>query len=109
MAKKKIEEEIVEIPTILEVEKEEVVEKLINLDKIINESTKNVLSEVSESAIKETFSLLGLELTHIETTINQYASPKLLQSLLYIAELDCVFEKEAKKKLVHKIVPYLQK
>lgn len=109
MAKKKIEEEIVEMPTILEVEKEEVVEKLINLDKIINESTKNVLSEVSESAVKETFSLLGLELTHIETTINQYASPKLLQSLLYIAELDCVFEKEAKKKLVHKIVPYLQK
>ena len=111
MAKKKIEEEIVEMPTILEVEKEEVVVKtLVDLDKIINVKTKEVIESVSDSAIKETFDLLGLKLDFIETTINQYASQELLQGLLLlIAELDCVFDKEAKKNLVHKIVPYLKK
>ncbi len=107
MAKKKIEEEIVEMPTILEVEKEEVVVKtLVDLDKIINVKTKEVIESVSDSAIKETFDLLGLNLEHIEIVINQYASQDFLQALLYINELDYVVDK---KKLINKIAVYLKK
>ena len=107
MAKKKIEEEIVEMPTILEIEKEEVVVKtLVDLDKIINVKTKEVIESVSDSAIKETFDLLGLKLEHIETVINQYASQDFLQALLYINELDYVVDK---KKLINKIAIYLKK
>lgn len=107
LAKKKIEEEIVEIPTITEVDKEEVVvKKLVDLDKIINVKTKEVIESVSDSAIKETFELLGLKLDFIETTINQYASQEFLQALLYINELDCVVDK---KRLINKIAVYLKK
>ena len=107
MAKKKIEEEIAEIPTILEVEKEEVVVKtLVDLDKIINVKTKEVIESVSDSAIKETFELLGLKLDFIETVINQYASQDFLQALLYINELDYVVDK---KRLINKIAVYLKK
>lgn len=106
MAKKKIEEEIVEMPTILEVEKEEVVKTLVDLDKIINVKTKEVIESVSDSAIKETFDLLGLKLEHIETVINQYASQDFLQALLYINELDYVVDK---KRLINKIAVYLKK
>ena len=107
MAKKKIEEEIVEMPTILEVEKEEVVVKtLVDLDKIVNVKTKQVLEDVTDNAIMRTFDLLGLSLEYIETVINQYASQDFLQALLYINELDYVVDK---KRLINKIAVYLKK
>jgi hypothetical protein len=113
MAKNKYvkEEEVVEIPTIIPEEKEIIEEvKLVNLDKIINADTKAILSTVSDKAIKETFTLLGKDkLDYIETEINQFASQKLLQSLLLISELDISNDEAKKKELVTKIIPYLQK
>jgi hypothetical protein len=47
LAKKKIDEEIVEIPTIIEEVKEKVVvEKLVDLDKIINVKTKIIIKNI---------------------------------------------------------------
>jgi len=113
MAKNKYvkEEEVVDIPTIIPEEKEIIEEvKLVNLDKIINADTKAILSTVSDKAIKETFILLGKDkLDYIETEINQFASQKLLQSLLLISELDISNDEVEKKELITKIIPYLQK
>ena len=113
MAKNKYvkEEEVVEIPTIILEEKVVVEEvKLVSLDKIINSDTKSILSTVSDKAIKETFILLGKDkLDYIETEINQFASQKLLQSLLLISELDISNDEAKKKELITKIIPYLQK
>ena len=105
------EEEVVEISTIIPEEKEIIEEvKLVSLDKIINSDTKSILSTVSDKAIKETFTLLGKDkLDYIETEINQFASQKLLQSLLLISELDISNDEAKKKELVTKIIPYLQK
>ena len=113
MAKNKYvkEEEVVEMPTIILEEKEIIEEvKLVNLDKIINADTKVILSTVSDKAIKETFTILGKDkLDYIETEINQFASQKLLQSLLLISELDISNDEVKKKELITKIIPYLQK
>ena len=113
MAKNKYvkEEEVVEMPTIILEEKEIIEEvKLVNLDKIINADTKSILSTVSDKAIKETFTILGKDkLDYIETEINQFASQKLLQSLLLISELDISNDEAKKKELITKIIPYLQK
>ena len=108
MAKKIKEEEVIESPVVVVEETPTIEEekRILDLDKIINVKTKEVIESVSDSAIKETFDLLGLKLEHIETVINQYASQDFLQALLYINELDYVVDK---KKLINKIAVYLKK
>ena len=108
MAKKIKEEEVVESPVVV-VEETPIIEeekRILDLDKIVNVKTKQVLEDVTDNAIMRTFDLLGLNLEHIEIVINQYASQDFLQALLYINELDYVVDK---KKLINKIAVYLKK
>ena len=112
MAKKIKEEEVIESPVVVDeiIAKEtptiEEEKRILDLDKIVNVKTKQVLEDVTDNAIMRTFDLLGLNLEHIETVINQYASQDFLQALLYINELDYVVDK---KKLINKIAVYLKK
>ena len=112
MAKKIKEEEVVESPVVGEevvAEETQTIEeekRIMDLDKIVNHKTKQVLEDVTDNAIMRTFDLLGLSLEYIETAINQYASQDFLQALLYINELDYVVDK---KKLINKIAVYLKK
>lgn len=96
-----IEEFIIEETPVIEE-----VKRIVNLDKIVNHKTKQVLEDVTDNAIMRTFDLLGLSLEYIETVINQYASQDFLQALLYINELDYVVDK---KRLINKIAVYLKK
>jgi len=108
MAKKNKEGEVVESPVVV-VEETPIIEeekRILDLDKIVNVKTKQVLEDVTDNAIMRTFELLGLSLEHIETVINQYASQDFLQALLYINELDYVVDK---KRLINKIAVYLKK
>lgn len=108
MAKKNKEEEII-ISEETVIEETPIVEeenRILDLDKIVNVKTKQVLEDVTDNAIMRTFDLLGLNLEHIETVINQYASQDFLQALLYINELDYVVDK---KRLINKIAIYLKK
>lgn len=94
-----VEEEVV-------IEETPIEKRILDLDKIVNPKTKQVLEDVTDNAVMRTFDLLGLKLEHIETVINQYASQDFLQALLYINELDYVVDK---KKLINKIAVYLKK
>jgi hypothetical protein len=100
------EEEIIESPVIVEQVIIEEVKRIVDLDKIVNHKTKQVLEDVTDNAIMRTFELLGLSLEHIETVINQYASQDFLQALFYINELDYVVDK---KRMINKIAVYLKK
>jgi hypothetical protein len=105
MAKKIKDEEIIE-STEAVIEETPEVKRIINLDKIVNHKTKQVLEDVTDNAVMRTFDLLGLNLEYIETVINQYASQDFLQALLYINELDYVVDK---KRMINKIAVYLKK